>query len=535
MAHSSYLSTAKRRALVALPLVFAFVAILSCRSRAPHGDVGARNATPAPWDGPAKTLHRSYGTDYPVTLGGDVVGPPTANEVEGIRGISVPAPSGTNTVLEYNSGAYSWASGGGGASVTGTGLWYSASGSLNSAAVTLSQDVTPGSLSSSNLPITVTQARNGAIGFGTQGQITCAAADTTCEFLQAAQTSDLAPPAVTISAAGPYSGASTNTTSGDVVINIPASVGSGYKLGGFAIDYNNTEVAAIGTWQNQTNQGTIWLGENGSRSTTNWILDYAAGTAYLNGASDIQIDFANATYAYWEAGGLQLFASSTSFGGGSGVLGMANAGTIPSSVCTSGLCLYSNSGALEINPGSYSAAAVQFNNNTTAATIGIASSSGTGTGATVTMQGQPMTGSGSTGGDLSLNGAAGQSLNGAVNIQSGGTNIMRFGTGGKGAWFMSSSSIAVSTTPITLTTAQSLTPWITLTGNTATNPTVLNLAAGGNWFFDVSGAGNFSTDNLKIVTSGGSANCLIATNPSFPSLQIIFVHASSSAITCGYL
>lgn len=46
-------------------------------------------------------------------------------------------------------------SGGGGTSVTGTGLWYSASGTLNSAAVTLTGDLSPAALSSNNLPVTV--------------------------------------------------------------------------------------------------------------------------------------------------------------------------------------------------------------------------------------------------------------------------------------------------------------------------------------------------------------------------------------------
>ena len=53
--------------------------------------------------------------------------------VTGIRGISVPAPSVNNTVLTFNTGAFSWAAGSGG-SVTGSGFWHSTGGVLDGAA-----------------------------------------------------------------------------------------------------------------------------------------------------------------------------------------------------------------------------------------------------------------------------------------------------------------------------------------------------------------------------------------------------------------
>jgi hypothetical protein len=316
------------------------------------------NATPA-------TTWTSFSGDM-------TVGPTGTTTVGDINGASVPAAGSltTGNVLRVSgSSALSYSAvnlAGGSGYVTGnlpvtnlagnssgTQFLQSSSGTNSWAAIsssslptiTLTGDTT-GAASGGSVATTTVQAQGGAITFGTQGQHTCAAADTTCEIIQSSQTSDTAPPNLVLQASGPYSSASTHTISGDVVINIPASVGSGYKLGGVAIDYNNTEVAAIGTWQNQTNQGTIWLGENGARSTTNWILDYAAGTAYLNGASDIQIDFANATYAYWEASGLQLFDSAPHLGGGSGVLGMTNANTAPSSAYASGIILYAASGSL---------------------------------------------------------------------------------------------------------------------------------------------------------------------------------------------
>jgi hypothetical protein len=48
-----------------------------------------------------------------ITLAGDLGGTYALPTVVGIQGIAVPAPSGTNTALTYNSGAYTWAAGGG--------------------------------------------------------------------------------------------------------------------------------------------------------------------------------------------------------------------------------------------------------------------------------------------------------------------------------------------------------------------------------------------------------------------------------------
>jgi hypothetical protein len=81
-----------------------------------------------------------------------------------IDGKSLPSPPGTGTtVLTDTTGTLSWASGSG-TSVTGTGIWYSASGALNSAAVQCSGDTTcTAALSGGNLPITVTQIHGASV------------------------------------------------------------------------------------------------------------------------------------------------------------------------------------------------------------------------------------------------------------------------------------------------------------------------------------------------------------------------------------
>jgi hypothetical protein len=61
--------------------------------------------------------------------------------------------------------------GGGGGSVTGTGLWFSTSGSLGSAAITLDGDVTQGSLSGTNLPLEVTGILSNSLPSLTRGVV----------------------------------------------------------------------------------------------------------------------------------------------------------------------------------------------------------------------------------------------------------------------------------------------------------------------------------------------------------------------------
>ena len=73
-----------------------------------------------------------------VTISGDVSAStvtPGLLTVVGIRGVSVPAPSGTNTVLEYNGSTFSWTTAAVTQTVTGTGLWHNISGALQAAAL----------------------------------------------------------------------------------------------------------------------------------------------------------------------------------------------------------------------------------------------------------------------------------------------------------------------------------------------------------------------------------------------------------------
>ncbi len=122
----------------------------------------------------------------------------------------------SGSAWEFNSGSTT--------SVTGTGLWYSASGTLGSAAVTLSQDVTPSALASNNLPITVTQLQDGEVTCGAStGTLTCATGATKCGLSQTG-TTGATPTTMWIAAQASSNG---NANGSIVDVDLGALAGSG--------------------------------------------------------------------------------------------------------------------------------------------------------------------------------------------------------------------------------------------------------------------------------------------------------------------
>jgi hypothetical protein len=149
------------------PLINDNAGVLEARNAANSSYIVFRTADPV-LSNDVVNLH--YLNTTGVATGGDLSGNSSNATVVGIRGSTVPAL--TNGCLTSTAGILTWGTcGGGGSSVSGTGLWYSSSGTLNGAAVGLSGDATLGTLTGGNVPITLATV-NGNVGtFGSSSVI----------------------------------------------------------------------------------------------------------------------------------------------------------------------------------------------------------------------------------------------------------------------------------------------------------------------------------------------------------------------------
>jgi hypothetical protein len=121
----------------------------------------------------------------------------------------------------------------------------------------------------------------------------------------ATQTTDTAPPKLTLGCAAPLSSASTNITAGNCVVNIPANASGTSKYGALEVDYGGAPVsgafpiAYIQLDPNTSNVGSIFLGKNvtiddnhmalgGDGSTFTQLEAPSSGTLYAYvGATEI--------------------------------------------------------------------------------------------------------------------------------------------------------------------------------------------------------------------------------------------------------
>jgi hypothetical protein len=243
-----------------------------------------------------------------------------------------------------------------------------------------------------------------------------------------AETSDVSPVAMQIMGASAYASAATNTTggnlilapgsgattsgtAGNVIANIPSST-TGTTHGGFVVEDNSVFMGALGSWNpaSSASYGALWIGPSAVTRTTSNAVFVSDGSSIveLNAPASGTLYFQNGNnnVAVMTAAGLSVGSSTPSFGGGSGgMLGIVNATTVPTGACTGGICLYSDSGALETL-----ASGFQFNYQATSPVFTEVAPTTDVAPTTITLKGQNAYASAvtnTTGGALVLSGGAG--------------------------------------------------------------------------------------------------------------------------------
>lgn len=454
--------------------------------------------------GPGFGIGMFPGTDPTITRGAGV---PAATQTNGSLWLRTDGTSGANALYAREGGA--WYAVGGTSTVSadltyeGQSIQLAAAGSGNGtfvwpasvATATLTQNSPASDLTPGNFAINAAAAYAGASTHLTGGNITLTSG----------------------------SGASSNGTPGNVIVNAPSPTGSG-QYGGLVVQSGGTTGIWIGHY---TAGGSFWqinFGANArSPSSTNFsfLQDDAGQDTQLNGVNSVRIRV-NAAIDQIDCNlyGIQLFGNNTyALGGGSNMLGITQTSTVPTSAPTSGGILWMNTGS----PGSLGlfATGVQFHRLAGAVTLSQDTPTTDVATTGLTVKAQSAYGSAST----NVNGASttlagGNSTNGTLGaaiLLGGATNsgsvAGTIGVPTSQTWAWTSTTISTTTGTVTLSSSQYNTPLIrinaTLTGNL--NVTFPNQA--GYWIVDTnslvlsghtftlqSGTATFSASFGKVYT-----------------------------------
>jgi hypothetical protein len=165
---------------------------------------------------------------------------------------------------------------------------------------------------------------------------------------------DVATTNLTLTPQAPFASAVTNVLGGNLVVALAAPV-SGTAESSFKITRGGTLNIQLGPYPTAPSYGTLWMGT--SPSTSNFVIANNGLTTQVNATTSVTLSTNNTNIiGFLNTSGFQFFNGGTAaFGGGNKVIGIGNATTIPTSLPSGGLALYSNlSGALEQTGGGYS-------------------------------------------------------------------------------------------------------------------------------------------------------------------------------------
>jgi hypothetical protein len=198
---------------------------------------------------------------------------------------------------------------------------------------------------STNTSQTVSGAQNNTIAFSNQGTMTCDSTATSCAWTQASTASSTAANSVWTPQ---QSTQGTNETGGNAVVNLQAPIGTGSEPS-FVVERNGTYYGGIQAFPSFPSRANLYLGPGIVPSTSNQVIESdGVSLTYFNSPGSLGFILSGATFMMLipNTSGIQFFASLQSFGGGTQVLGIANAGTIPTSNPSGGGVFYENAGTL---------------------------------------------------------------------------------------------------------------------------------------------------------------------------------------------
>ena len=166
---------------------------------------------------------------------------------------------------------------------------------------------------------------------------------------QSTQVSNAAPNNLTIAPQAPNAGAgnTANGTPGSFTVNVASPTSTGAHAG-LSFQEAGSQYFFTQRYSGLSTRGGLWLGTT-APSASNVMLDGdgtslaifnvpSGGTGYFRIAEA-------AGLGIYTSNGFQLFSESAAFGGGTGVLGVANRSVVPSTNPTGGGILYAEAGA----------------------------------------------------------------------------------------------------------------------------------------------------------------------------------------------
>lgn len=167
------------------------------------------------------------------------------------------------------------------------------------------------------------------------------------QYTQAQQANGSNPNNLVFAPQAPGAGAASTATGtpGSFVVNLAAPVSTGNEAG-LVVQHSGTTVLQFGTVSVAPTRGYVWGGPNAAAPTANnFLLAVLAGVTIFNDPVQFLFSIANSTTPFYlTSTGAQFFASTGAFGGGSGVIGIANATTNPTANPVGGSVIYGDVG-----------------------------------------------------------------------------------------------------------------------------------------------------------------------------------------------